>query len=336
MHFARFAVIVTQNHPISRDLFNIYVDEFNIQKIFHKDLDGSILNVVASVFKLKHKLEFNKLGEIIIPDDVRVSAENAIEHFANITSLSNYSSRKIFSGTPTVALRPDSDSEIKFLEKCSGFSVPDGVKILPKMDFNLDIDLIINNSQDRLDGVAIAVEALGYKQASGRFRESIRIFERAFAKAGKSMIVPLSSFLADGFGIYSESEVENWISIRDGITHADRKDKLIFDGDVAWIVGRSTQAMYDVLLNKTNWRSPDTDRRSVWKPDSYTVDKDGSLGIKKSTAGSIGFELFDEYRRFPRHLNANLTSAPVGWWVGPESARPKREHIGSGKIWFEE
>lgn len=336
MHFARFATITTDNIPICKDGENINIGRFCVQKIFHKNVDENYVSIVAATSPIDFKLIKNGENEIIIPDFFRMESEDSIEHFANIFAFSNGISRTVSSFNPSIALRCENEDDELLLLDSPGIARSHINSPIVGSEYKIETDIIIQHLPDRMDGVALIIESISYEKVTGRFRDSIRLFERGFALAGISLAGPLSSFLGSGFGGYTKSEVENWIAVRDGVTHADRKDRLLFDSDVSWIVERTTQAMYDVLLNKTIWRSPDTGRRQVWKPPVYTIDDNASLCISKSSAkNSIKFKFFDEFRRFPMNFQGAVASGPVGWWSGLRVSSA-REHLGEGSITVEE
>ena len=79
------------------------------------------------------------------------------------------------------------------------------------------------------------------------------------------------------------------------------------------------QAAYDVLLNKTEWKSNTIARRDVWQPVQGTLSAppEAALFATQGAAWKMQMQIFDEFRRFPSNLHANLKSLPDGWWSLP-------------------
>ncbi len=317
MQLARFATITTPKLPKNWEKIVLTFETFQVGCFIDKAVKGEHLKVVAATTTLPTEaLSIDDAGSIFIADAVRQLGEQAIEHYANLMSVSNYMRRAVSSTWPALALKPQSDNDFRLLASAKGIAAPEGNHGIPGSVYEFDTASQIIHLSDRIDGVAIIAEALGHSQASGRFRDLIRLFERAFGKAGKALVAPLAAFLKPKDG-YSLAEVSNWIDVRDGVTHADKKDKILFDGDVAWVVERVTQAAYDVLLNKEQWRSSGTERRKVWSSACGTVNADCGLRVTRSADMVITFRVFDEYRRFPLHLEGAFTGIPAGWWVSP-------------------
>jgi hypothetical protein len=69
----------------------------------------------------------------------------------------------------------------------------------------------------RTDGLALLAEGLASDHASGRFREFMRLFERAFATDTGKLLAPLRQFLDPRFG-HTEKELATWIRLRQAVS----------------------------------------------------------------------------------------------------------------------
>ena len=87
------------------------------------------------------------------------------------------------------------------------------------------------------------------------------------------------------------------------------------------------QAAFDVLLNKKNWQSPDTERRALWSAPTGTTSDSSDVFLTKGQEASIAFQLTDLFGAYPFDLSAGLPSLPEGRWFKappqPAAAPPK-------------
>ena len=84
-------------------------------------------------------------------------------------------------------------------------------------------------------------------------------------------------------------------------------------GDVVPALGRLQQAAYDVLLNKVNWRSRDTDRRAVWTPVNGVLQDNGAIQLDTHT-GYVGSEVLDAFGVYPYGRDFHL-AVPDDWYT---------------------
>jgi hypothetical protein len=120
---------------------------------------------------------------------------------------------------------------------------------------------------DREEGTSLLAESMSQDQMGSRFRDLLRVFERAFAESSDRLVPMLADFLAlhPRLG-YSKTEVKHWIvRLRGRATHADRHPPL-FGADLENYVDRVVLAAYEVVFNKQNWHSYDSCRRSQRPP----------------------------------------------------------------------
>lgn len=316
MKLARLATIAVPTEPEGWGKLTLCMGEVEVGVLFTKDVKSKHTLFVAAVSSLKHRVKITKGGFAVIPEKQRIESEQCIEHYANILSVFRNTTRKISSPSPSVALIAENKSEFEYLSTLSGIKYPIGNRAIADGVPDLDLDENLANISDRMDGVALIAEARAHNHASGRFRECVRLFERAFGLAGQKLKYPLSNFLEGGNLGYSYQEIENWIEIRDKVTHADLRSDVAFESDSSWVVGRAIQATYDVLLNKTMWRSADAGRRNCWQPPYGTSSPEMDLFLTKGFEWKSTMSAFDEFRRFPSNLSAHINRLPDMWWAG--------------------
>jgi hypothetical protein len=169
--------------------------------------------------------------------------------------------------------------------------------------------------KDRLDGLQSLATFITQSQPLGRFREAMRFFELAFARPYNKVDKKLSQFLASGPFGYTREEVANWLGKRDLATHGDLMTPNVWDADVAMFDDRIQQAVYDILFNKSDWRSPSRERRQAWDPLAGTIDNDGTPFLTQGVGGiELSFRIFDGFGAYPHDLSANVNKPPAEWW----------------------
>jgi hypothetical protein len=163
---------------------------------------------------------------------------------------------------------------------------------------------------DRLDGVNLLAEALAQNTALGKFRDFIRLYERAFRTPAGKLSNLMLSFLNPRFG-YTTHEIDNWLDLRDRAIHADVKPerKLAYEKDVALLVSRMQQAAYDILANKKTWQHNDTERTERWIADAGTTSKLGDLYVTKGRGASIPMKILDGFGSYPLNLGGGIEPA---------------------------
>jgi hypothetical protein len=182
-------------------------------------------------------------------------------------------------------------------------------------DFELSPEILAGLS-DRLDGVSLLAEALSHSNALGRYAQLLRVFERAFHRGTGKYTVPLRELLAGSPHNFEKREIQRWIDDRPYAIHADKKPTLLLQSDLRPHIPRMTEAAYDVLLNKLNWRSPDSERRDLYKPLRGTSDPDGGLFMTRGAAFSMSLELLDLFGEFSLFAKGNI-QVPFGLWAMP-------------------
>jgi hypothetical protein len=168
--------------------------------------DTSLKLLVGAGRVLDYRPKVSASNEVIVPEKQRNEAEEAIETAANLIALAQGCRRTVSSPTPAVVFVATGDDGRAWLAKRAGLQegAPiSGMRAGDRMDLD---DSVLMDLNGRSDGVALMVEALAQDHALGRFRDFIRVFERAFARPAKKLTKPVVAFLDPRLG-YTEAEV---------------------------------------------------------------------------------------------------------------------------------
>lgn len=295
--------------------WSLTADDVRVEplQVAHQDEDSSKLLVAAScILEYRPKVTADNL--VVVPERQRAKAEKAIETFANLIAVAQGSRRSISSADPAVFLKPLTDRSRDWLASQKGLLRGEGrstVSAIRQLDLGEEA---LNELNDRLDGVALMVEALASNHATGRFHEFLRLFERAFKLPPKKLTSEVVAFLDPRFG-YTEPEARHWFEeLRDPATHADERNDIVFEADVQPVMDRMEQAAVDVLLNKKIWRDRSTARRDVWRPRSGSKGPNELFFPQGKAEGGLLGRLLDEFGAFPLDFGAHLCTPPPGWW----------------------
>lgn len=170
--------------------------------------------------------------------------------------------------------------------------------------------------QDRLDGVMLLAEAINQRTGLGEYLQLLRVFERAFRLGPFDLTGPLATFLASGCQGFAEPEVSTWTQVRGAAAHADRREEFVLTADVAPFVPRMREAAYDVLLNKSEWRSRSATRREQWKAASGSADAAGGIFVTQGSAATLAFQFRDGHAQYPLLLSGPAEGAlPLAAWL---------------------
>ncbi len=295
---------------------------FGVGQLHKTKVDGTYILPAGHMLKYRPKMTKNNL--VVFPRKLREKLEGALVQYANLVSVSLNCGRTIWSGNPVIAIRPENQEDLEYLSRARGFCHTVQNSTISKGSYDFDIFKHIDDLSDRYDGVTILSEALSTRTATGQIHEFIRFFERAFGASGRKLIDPVHQFLCSTFFTYQRGEVESWIDLRDSVTHADKRNELAFAIDSSWKTARLEQAAYDVLLNKSNWRATDNNRRNSWIPINGTTSPDNDMFLKKGFDQSWTMQAYDAFRKFPLHPNGTFDMRSSGFWYGPflDESRP--------------
>lgn len=296
-----------------------------------EESEESLKLLVAGSLSLRYRPKVTADGLVVVPDALRKEVEEAIEIAANLIAVAQGCRRHIASTNPPVffvALQPSGE---EWLSRQAGVLRHSGQGT---MGASSQIDLgedKLNMLQDRLDGVALLVEAMASSHATGRFHEFIRLFERVFARPAKLLTQPVLDFLDPMFG-YTEPEVGRWFEhFRDRVTHADARPEVLLESDVRPVIDRMEQAAADILFNKAVWRNSGSERRELWRPFTGTTSSTNDIFLTKGKGAKFTGRILDEFGAFPLDFSAGVQSPPSGWWP-PESPSSTKAAGGSVEI----
>lgn len=273
--------------------------------------------LLSAGYKLKHLPKITREKLVVVPNRQRVELEEMIEQYANLVSVALCCNRQISSPMPDIGFYADTSEDEQFLENAVGILMGMANRGHPTTPKRFPLEKHLDDLSDRLDGVALLAEALGQSHASGQFHEIIRFFERAFGVGGHALISPMAQFLSCPPFNYNVEEVRKWFELRDGLTHADKRNEIFYEADALSTVGRMLQAAYDILLNKIEWRTISVKRRQSWKPVTGTLTAEGGLFLTKGEDFIGQFRLFDTWGRFPLNTEGALPRANLAIWTGP-------------------
>jgi hypothetical protein len=134
----------------------------------------------------------------------------------------------------------------------------------------------------------------------------------------------LAQFLSAGIHGYTRPEIREWLSFRDGATHADlaKTTKIVLEGDIRPFIARMEQAAQDVLFNKLKWHDSSRERRCLVKHLAASTSTSGDWAMVQGIEVALQCQVFDDFGAYPSDLSGALTSPPAEWWwkIGPKQA----------------
>lgn len=260
-------------------------------------------------------------GQVQVPQDKRLLAEEAIDEYADILAVTHQCRRVLRSPIPCVGMAPEDEAERIAVGGCRlqhGYAD----RGLPRVMLpSVTPEGVGADLADRRDGIGLLADALSEDTPIGRVREILRLFERAFSEGPSKVTKPLATFLASGpwnhVLRYTEDEARHWLQgMRGFVVHADRRGTYARSRDVEPYVGRMEYAAYDVLFNKATWRDRAPDRRVV-RRFTTGVSPDGTTIELLDPNGLVMMPWLDPYGSYPVDHESTLT-LPEEWIVGPE------------------
>lgn len=230
----------------------------------------------------------------------------SIEDVINLISLSKNIGREITSANPSFFLQHENEIDLqnlKFADKIE-FNSHELAYYSPVHKF--DFDYCFTNLSDRLDGVRIFAEALSAKTFADKYRELFRLFEIAFNKENRGLVIPMTNFLEHNkFLNYTQNEIESWIKIRHKIIHANHKEGFLINRNLYSIMARVEQAGIDILFNKHLWNQNSILRRNLYKF-TIGVNKKNQVFSPPNFTFSQSIIAFDETKTFPTNYFAGF------------------------------
>ena len=186
MRLIRFAVLEMDPAPNGWDSWEISIGEIELSTLrvlngAPDDEDKRRLLIKAEVTLSKYP-EVDTANHLIVPKQERVQCESAIEDVANLISLLGKCSRTICSPSLCVALVPESETEIDFLEKSDGIRIRPYIHQTHHYQLGSSLKTLFSFS-DRMDGVALLSETYSTGDQSARYQNFMRLYELAFASS---------------------------------------------------------------------------------------------------------------------------------------------------------
>jgi len=326
MKLLRLATIYLSPPPKGWDAWQMTVNRCSVETINVRGSpppDGQFRMFVKAQVKLDALPAIDSDRLITLPPSDIKECERAIEEAASTIAVMVRASRSISCPMPPVALLPESDIEREYLAGADGIRNPTRAFNRPWQQIPLS-KAILEGLADRLDGVRLVADFLAQSHPLGSYREALRFLELAFALPVTKLERKLAQFLSRTNAGYTRAEVASWLSFRHPATHGDRTvmQPLALESDVRPLVARMEQAIYDVLLNKAQWRSPSQVRRALWTPDAVTTSPYGGLLIRQGSTPVLEAQLLDGFGAYPMDFSAALTPPPAEWWCPSEKAAP--------------
>jgi len=311
MRLVRIAVVCLSRNPEAGQWS--WVEQDGGVRVQAHPLDTPACVAVLADMDLVRRPVLTEDGLIVVPEAERRLLEQSIERAADFLAVARRAGRRIYSAVPEAALRDLDEQDREWTRLVSGFAITGVGRIYVDSSVSL-AELPVTALADRRDGVSLLAEALSSDHETGQFRELCRLLERAFACGPADLVDPVTSFIQYFTELdYEREEVEHWRQLRHLATHADRREDFATAADVIPVLGRLQQAVYDVLLNKKNWRSRDTDRRTVWAPVNGVLRYNGAVQLETHT-GYVGSEVLDAFGVYPYGRDFHVT-VPEQWYA---------------------
>jgi hypothetical protein len=192
----RLATVTFQPAPTSwKGQWSLTTDDVRVEPLQATDEgNGHLGFLVAASCVLDHRPRVTSGNLVVVPEKPRVRAEKAIESVANLIAFGQGSRRSISSAHPEVFLKALTESAEEWLSAKSDLQRGRGrstVSAIQQLDLGEEE---LNKLNDRQDGVALLVEAMGSNHATGRFHEFIRLFERAFKLSPRKLTEEVGCF----------------------------------------------------------------------------------------------------------------------------------------------
>ena len=311
MFMTRMVLIRTSNRPANLDILNRTYENVELHTNFETIWKiNNFVELIPTFAKIKlssSPLDANLNWEV--PEGERKKCEEVLEYAAAMLSICNKSKLQIFSAFgPSLLFTPETKEEHVSLLSNRGYHdsqarlITTSAPPLTNFDWN-------KTFSDRVSGAFLMKDALAHETASGKFRDYMRLFENAFGLSTKEFPKKLNQFLYPQYG-YSRSEIQEWVSIRDPLSHADNKKNQIicYEGDITNYIDRVEQAAYDVIFNKLHWSSNSYERRNVWLPGAYSTNQNGNGVLQIGSPFNIA--LRDRFNVYPIYIRNNFSPFP--------------------------
>lgn len=317
MKLARL-VCLNLNTPQKRwEKFDIKFGQYTIKSIRSDTIEksGRQRLILVAEKNLKHQPKITRDKILIVPERDRIELEEALKIIGNLVAISEFRGRTMSSPTPCIAFIPENQKELDFLNNTIGIEYLANTN----SDFKFSLrDIVVKEPLlDRQEGCEFLAVALSQESAVGQLHEYVRLFERAFALSSNKLVDALHNFLNKSDVSYNKDEIRKWIiELRDGSTHADKRNNLIYESDVIQVIVRVRQAAYDVLFNKSTWHESSIHRRKTYQASMGLLEDNEPYAIVHTAGFEIISQMMDPFNSFPMDLSTVLKTFPkdFNWW----------------------
>ena len=324
MKLARLAILYLSPPQKNWNNFKLVIKNCEVNAIYNdvsKENQQRILLTAETTLEYLPKVSGKNV--LYVPKKERKDLESALNLTGNLIAISEFCSRNTKSPNPCIAFVPESQEESSFLDSTDGIECVQVAR--HDLRFSLHDIITKHHLNDRHKGCEFIATALSQDSAIGQLREYIRLFEHAFALSSNQLITALDIFLKGSDVIYPKDEINYWIiDLRDGSTHADRRNKLVFESKAQDYVMRMRQAAYDVLLNKVKWHDSSTTRRNRYIAPAGFCEGNTCYFVVNAPSITNLVRLRDQFDVFTLDLSMQFNSFPKEWnyWFKRHGGKP--------------
>lgn len=320
MRLIRFAVLEMDPAPNGWDSWEVAIGEVELSTLRvldePPDDDNKRRLLIKAEITLSKYPEVDTANRLIIPKPERVQCESAIEDVANLISLLGKCSRTICSPSLCVALVPESETEIEFLEKSNGIRIRPYSHQTYHYQLGSSLKTLFSFS-DRMDGVALLSETYSNGDQSARYQNFMRLYELAFASSFPELAKKLIRFLPPFYG-YETREINHWMDLRAAVSYVDQRknNRISLDTGFRRNLLRMEQAAIDILFNKLRWNDPSPNRRNNWTPPAVTYSPRSDFVVEGDTSTmKVAIQHYDDFGVFPKDDGVIYEPDEAGWYV---------------------
>jgi hypothetical protein len=271
----------------------------------------------ASIELPEQDLVLDQEQYLIVPASLRIQCEYAMELAVDGIAVLRRIGRDVSSIAPFIALSDLTPRALERLASCKGLRRGPQGQFLGYSSVDLADPVLTSALDDRAEGVSMLAEVLSTNHPVGKYRALLRFFENAFSLSMSQADKKVAQFLAGAQLGYSRDEVREWFALRDGSVHGDLKKapKLVMEADVRHLLPRMQQAAHDVLLNKVEWHSPSSARRTALVHHVASIDRSGQdLRITRGRDAKLVTQALDPFGSYVVDLSGSLAAPRPGWW----------------------
>lgn len=314
MSLVRIAVVGFKPAPRSANHFGGEFGDVSVTTLGAGTTELGLEVVLTASIQLEYWPKVTAEGLVVVPGRPREHLERCLEALANTIAASERLRRTITSALPCVGFQAHDDDAREWLSTRLGIHGQSTVVDLPSFWAPIPVnaaELLV----DRFDGIALLAEVASQTHALGKFRDLIRLLERAFRLPSSRLSEPLSDFLDPRFGTTREETAE-WFAVRDPAMHADMVNHFAMESDARPHLERMLQAATDVVFNKQVWRDPSVARSDRWRLEAWTASREGDGKTVIGTRGTTSATILDPFGVFLCDFKT-LSALPSEIWSPP-------------------